>query len=139
MLEISFRNGKDTFDGCSSNPSPLLLEKRVSFKMLNTLYVPPPPASLNNTSCLCTISRAIWGTSVSIYNVYLYIKPINLQIYIFIIQIWTFFIISVPSYGLLRWSVCHQRPASVPLLFVQCSKMSASSIVNEYTKEVIGG
>lgn len=145
MLEISFRNGKDTFDGCSSNPLPLFVEKRVIFKMFNTLYVPPP---LNNTSCICHDSRhvynkpSIWGTSVSISNVYLYIKSINLQIYIFIIQIWTFIIISVPSYGFLRWSVCQQRPASVPLiclLFVPCSKMTASSIVNKYTKDVIGG
>lgn len=104
-----------------------------------------PP--LNNTSCICHDSRHAYNKpsnmrNISISNVYLYIKSINLQIYIFIIQIWTFIIISVPSYGFLRWSVCQQRPASVPpicLLFVPCSKMTASSIVNKYTKDVIGG
>lgn len=75
MLEISFRNGKDTFDGCSSNPLPLFVEKRVIFKMFNTLYVPPP---LNNTSCICHDSRHVYNKPSNMRNISKYFQCLSI-------------------------------------------------------------
>lgn len=75
MLEISFRNGKDTFDGCSSNHLPLFVEKRVIFKMFNTLYVPPP---LNNTSCIYHDSRPVYNKPSNMRNISKYFQCLSI-------------------------------------------------------------